>query len=719
MSVQATEPKTALDDPLTRLAEALHHDPFQVLGPHPDNEEVLVRVFRPGAKKVSLPDLGLELPRRPTTDFFEASVPTGTLPERYRIAWEDYDGSSHEGYDPYCFPPTLGDLDLYLFGQGRHWHVYRQLGAHPYEMEGIHGVRFAVWAPNAKRVSRIHAMRSRGSSGVWELFIPGLEPGALYKYELRGGDGRLFIKGDPYANAWQRRPDTACVVAGDSQHQWQDQAWMNQRREWEWQHRPMAVYELHLGSWQREDGGFLDYRQLADRLVPYLQQMGFSHVELLPVTEHPLDASWGYQCTGYYAPTSRFGTPDDFRYFVDSLHRAGIGVLLDWVPGHFPKDEHGLSRFDGTALYEYEDTRKGEHREWGTLIFNYGRNEVKNFLLASAVYWLEEFHIDGLRVDAVASMLYLDYSRNHGEWEPNQYGGREHLEAVAFLHEMNEVVHEQYPGALTIAEESTAWPQVSRPVWLGGLGFSMKWNMGWMHDTLSYMSQDPIYRHYHHDLLTFGLLYCFTENFVLPFSHDEVVHGKAAMLSKMPGDDRQQFANLRLLYTMQWTYPGKKLLFMGSELATRDEWNENVQLDWSLLLHDSHRGVQRLLADLNRLYREDSALYALDFSQDGFEWIDCHDASQSVLSYLRLDQAGNGTVVILNFTPVTRKDYRIGLPEGGWWQEVLNSDAECYWGSNVGNGGGVQAEATSWMNRPYSASLTLPPLGALVLRPAR
>ncbi len=726
MSLAATENDTELAAALDRLAAALHHDPFQILGRHQHDDRAVVRVFRPGAKKASLPDLGLAMTRREDTDLFEIELPANEVPAHYRINWELADGSSRTAYDPYSFPPTVSDLDLYLFAQGRHWHVYRHLGAHPYTIDGVTGVRFAVWAPNAKRVSvvgdfndwdgRIHPMRSRGSSGVWELFLPDVGPGALYKYELRGADGRLFIKGDPYANLWQRRPDTAGRVAPPSDHRWQDAEWLERRANHDWQHTAMSVYELHLGSWQRDNGAFINYRELAQRLVPYLQQLGFTHIELLPVTEHPLDASWGYQCTGYFAPTSRFGTPDDFRTFVDTLHQAGIGVLLDWVPGHFPKDDHGLSRFDGTALYEYEDPRKGEHRDWGTLIFNYGRNEVKNFLLASAVYWLEEFHIDGLRVDAVASMLYLDYSRDPGDWSPNEHGGREHLEAVAFLRELNELVHGQFPGAITIAEESTSWPQVSRPVWLGGLGFSMKWNMGWMHDSLDYMQKDPIHRHYHHDRLTFGLLYSFTENFVLPFSHDEVVHGKGAMLSKMPGDDWQQFANLRLLYAMQWTYPGKKLLFMGSELATRDEWNEDVALDWGLAVHPAHAGVQRLLGDLNRLYRNDPALHRLDFSQDGFEWIDCHDASQSVLSYLRRDRDGHCTVVVLNFTPVIREDYRIGLPHGGWWQEVFNTDAECYWGSNVGNGGGVQADDTPWMNRACSARLVLPPLAAVVLR---
>jgi 1,4-alpha-glucan branching enzyme len=560
-------------------------------------------------------------------------------------------------------------------------------------------------------------MRNRGQSGIWELFVPDIGAGNHYKYEIRSRRGDVFLKADPYAQQWQLRPETACIIVAEPRYAWRDAAWMKTRADYNWQHRPMAVYEVHLGSWMAApDGKFLNYRDIAEQLAAYASEMGFTHVELLPVTEHPLDASWGYQTTGYFAPTSRFGTPDDFRWFVDHLHENGIGVLLDWVPAHFPRDDYALARFDGTPLYEHADPRRGEHRDWGTLIFNYGRNEVRNFLLASALYWLEEFHIDGLRVDAVASMLYLDYSREPGDWVPNEYGGRENLEAVAFLRDLNTVVHERFPGAVVVAEESTAWPQVSRPTWLGGLGFSMKWNMGWMHDMLAYLAKDPVHRHYHHDLLTFGLLYAFSENFVLPFSHDEVVHGKGSMINKMPGDSWQQFASLRLLYAMQWTYPGKKLLFMGCEFAQRSEWDHAACLEWELLQHESHGGVRQLLVDLNGLYREDPALYAHDFEFDGFEWIDCHDASQSVLSYLRKDDDGHYTAVLLNFTPVVRERYRIGLPVAGTWDEVLNTDAAVYWGSNIGNGGAVSTDETPWMGRPQSAQVVLPPLGAVVLR---
>ena len=493
---------------------------------------------------------------------------------------------------------------------------------------------------------------------------------------------------------------------------------MAQRVTSNWQRLPMSIYEVHLGSWQRTaDGDFLGYKELGERLAAYMTQLGFTHLELLPITEHPLDASWGYQTTGYFAPSSRFGDPEDFRVFVDTLHQAGIGIILDWVPAHFPKDAFALAQFDGSALYEHADPRQGEHRDWGTLIFNYGRNEVKNFLLASAMFWLAEYHIDALRVDAVASMLYLDYSKSAGDWIPNQYGGRENLEAVAFLRELNSATHEHYPGSLMIAEESTAWPAVSRPTYLGGLGFSMKWNMGWMHDTLSYMVKDPIYRHYHHDLLTFGLLYLFSENFVLPFSHDEVVHGKRSMLDKMPGDAWQKFASLRLLYTLLYTYPGKKLLFMGCEFAQGREWNCDAGLDWYLLERDPHQGVSRLIQDLNRLYINTPPLHDLDFEPSGFEWIDCHDSSQSVLSFLRRDKFGHLVIVILNFTPVLRKNYRIGVPEAGFYREVINSDAECYWGSNQGNNGGVQSSAAPWMDREHSLTLHLPPLSGLVLVP--
>jgi 1,4-alpha-glucan branching enzyme len=492
---------------------------------------------------------------------------------------------------------------------------------------------------------------------------------------------------------------------------------MSNRDTANWQQEPMSIYEVHLGSWRRDDqGGFLNYRDLAHLLSDHVKKIGFTHIELLPITEHPLDGSWGYQTTGYFAPTSRFGTPDDFRYFIDYLHQNGIGVLLDWVPAHFPRDRYALARFDGSALYEHDDPRKGEHRDWGTLIFNFGRNEVRNFLISSAIYWLEEFHLDGLRVDAVASMLYLDYSRDPGDWIPNQYGGRENLEAVDFLRELNSVTHDFHPGTLMIAEESTAWPQVSRPTWLGGLGFSMKWNMGWMHDTLSYTSQDPIYRHYHHDLLTFGLLYAFTENFVLPFSHDEVVHGKGSMIDKMPGDEWQKFANLRLLYTYMFTYPGKKLLFMGSEFAQGREWNDSEALDWLLQDHPSHKGITTLLTDLNQLYREQPVLHQIEFDYSGFDWIDCHDSSQSILSYVRKDRDGNELVIILNFTPVPRDNYRIGVNHPGTYMEIFNSDSEFYGGSNLGNGMGLISEEKPWMGRNQSIALTLPPLGAILLR---
>ena len=525
-----------------------------------------------------------------------------------------------------------------------------------------------------------------------------------------------MTKTDPYAQQMELRPKTASVVADTSQYQWQDSQWMQQRESFDWLHQPMSIYECHLGSWQRsDDGEFLDYRELAHRLVDYVKETGFTHIELLPITEHPLDASWGYQTTGYFAPTRRFGTADDFRYFVDYCHQHEIGVLLDWVPAHFPKDQHGLARFDGSPLYEHEDPRRGEHRDWGTLIYNYGRNEVKNFLIARAVFWLEDCHIDGLRVDAVASMLYLDYSREDGDWLPNQHGGNENIEAIQFMRELNTVTHSNFPGTMIMAEESTAWPQVTRPTNLGGLGFSMKWNMGWMHDSLNYMSNDPVYRHYHHDQLTFGLLYLFSENFILPFSHDEVVHGKGSMLNKMPGDEWQRFANLRLLYTYMFTYPGKKLLFMGNEFAQGDEWNHDKALDWYVLQYPNHGGVKKLVSDLNQLYKTTPSLHHYDFDYTGFEWIDCHDTDQSVLSYLRKSE-NDHTVVILNFTPVVRENYRIGVPLEGEYEIILNSDSNYYSGSNSGSDATLCSEPVEWMNRPASISLTLPPLAGLLLR---
>jgi 1,4-alpha-glucan branching enzyme len=725
----ATSPRPApkLPEPLQRIVEARHHNPFEVLGRHPSGEGVTVRAFLPWAERARVVEGDAELKRIEGTDLFVWEGAAGKVPERYRIAWEGKSGNRGSAHDPYCFPPQLEDFDLHLFGEGRHWHAYRFLGAHLKEVEGVSGVQFAVWAPNAERVSvvgdfngwdgRAHPMGVRGGSGVWELFIPGIGAGGYYKYEIRDHAGNSHVKIDPYANAFQQRPETAGLITAPSSFRWADDAWMKQRAESDWQREPFSVYELHLGSWHQDpDGGFLNYREIAKRLAEYAKELGFTHIELLPITEHPLDASWGYQCTGYFAPTSRFGTPEDFRFFVDHLHRHGIGVLLDWVPAHFPRDTYALARFDGSALYEHADPRLGEHKDWGTLIFNFGRNEVKNFLLSSALYWLSEFHLDGLRVDAVASMLYLDYSRKAGEWIPNKYGGNENLEAVDFIRQLNTVTHEQYPGSLMIAEESTSWPAVSRPTYLGGLGFSMKWNMGWMHDTLAYMEKDPIYRHYHHDLLTFGLLYAFTENFVLPFSHDEVVHGKKSMLDKMPGDAWQRFASLRLLYTFMFTYPGKKLLFMGCEFGQGREWDFDATLDWDLLERPQHQGVKKILTDLNHLYREQLALHEVDFDGAGFEWIDCHDSSQSVLSYIRKDRTGEQIVAaVFNFTPVPRTNYRIGVPKPGFYREAVNSDAELYGGSNVGNQGGVNSEPVSWMGRPHSIPIAVPPLGALVL----
>ncbi|MFZ0791945.1 MAG: 1,4-alpha-glucan branching protein GlgB, partial [Chromatiaceae bacterium] len=725
----ATSPQAApkLPEPLQRIVTARHHDPFEVLGRHVTGTRATVRAFLPQAERARILEAGADLTRIEGTDLFTWEGDASKVPERYRIERVDKSGVRTSAYDPYCFPQQLADFDLHLFGEGRHWHAYRFLGSHVTQVDKVSGVQFAVWAPNAERVSvvgdfndwdgRAHPMRVRGGSGVWELFIPGIGAGGYYKYEIRDRAGNVHVKIDPYANAFQIRPDTAGLITASSGFKWGDDAWMKQRAESDMQRRPFSTYEVHLGSWQRdENGDFLNYREIAKRLADYVKEMGFTHIELLPITEHPLDASWGYQCTGYFAPTSRFGTPDDFRFFVDHLHRQGIGVLLDWVPAHFPRDAYALARFDGSALYEHADPRMGEHKDWGTLIFNFGRNEVKNFLLSSALYWLAEFHIDGLRVDAVASMLYLDYSRNAGEWVPNKYGGNENLEAVDFIRQLNMVTHEQHPGSLMIAEESTAWPAVSRPTYLGGLGFSMKWNMGWMHDTLSYMEKDPIYRHYHHDLLTFGLLYAFTENFVLPFSHDEVVHGKKSMLDKMPGDAWQKFASLRLLYTFMFTYPGKKLLFQGCEFGQGREWNFDEPLDWDLLERPAHQGVKKILTDLNRLHREHLALHDVDFDGDGFEWIDCHDSSQSVLSYIRKDRSGDEIVAaVFNFTPVPRTNYRIGVPKPGFYREAVNSDAEYYGGSNVGNQGGVRSEPVSWMGRPHSIPIAVPPLGALVM----
>ncbi|MDX8413220.1 MAG: 1,4-alpha-glucan branching protein GlgB [Mariprofundales bacterium] len=719
-----------LTDAAYAVIEGRSHDPFAFLGCHSHAKDgVVVRIFRPHVSKAWLLGFGARprvMKRTKGSDIFTCHVSKGAFDTPYRLRLEGGEGDRWEEEDPYRFPPMLGDMDLHLIGEGNHFEKYRLFGAHLRTIESVDGVGFAVWAPNAQRVSvignfngwdgRIHAMRMRGSSGVWELFIPGLVAGEIYKFEIRGKHGEILEKADPYAQQMELRPKTACVVHDQTQYQWSDQSWMEQRRSnGPPMDQPVSIYELHLGSWQREGEAFVNYRELAHRLVAYCQKLGFTHIELMPITEHPFDGSWGYQTVGYFAPTSRYGSPDDFRYFVDYCHQHDLGVFLDWVPAHFPKDSFGLARFDGTALYEHEDPRLGEHKDWGTLIFNFGRNEVRNFLIASALFWLDKFHLDGLRVDAVASMLYLDYSRNADEWVPNKYGGRENLEAVEFLKQFNHLVHERFPGAITMAEESTSWPMVSRPTYLGGLGFTMKWNMGWMNDSLDYFSHEPVHRSYHHNQMTFSMMYAFTENFILPFSHDEVVHGKGSMPGKMPGDDWQKFANLRVLYGWQFTHPGKKLLFMGGEFGQWSEWSEDSQLCWEQTPHQPHAGMLRLIADLNQLYRNRPALHSNDFNGEGFEWMDCNDADHSVLSYLRKDNDGHQLLVVLNLTPVVREGYRIGVPLDGVYNELFNSDSETYGGSNVGNGGQVSSEAIAFMGRQQSIVLRLPPLSCLIL----
>ena len=716
--------------PIQRLQRGMHHDPFEVLGPQaqPDGS-TLIRAFMPAAEAVEV--AGRPMVRVPGTDCFECLLPPGDGVDPHPLlSWQDKrSGTWNSLHCPYSFAPQLGEMDLYLFGEGRHFEIWKVLGARVKTVDGIAGCLFAVWAPAVLRVSvvgdfndwdgRRHPMRCRGVSGVWELFIPGLDAGHAYKYEILGRHGELVTKTDPYARQMFLRPETTSRVPDERPYAWGDGEWLAARAHFDWQHRPISVYELHPGSWRRRaDGSFYSWSELTAELIPYVLDLGYTHIELLPVAEHPFDASWGYQVSGYYAATARFGSPDDLRAFVDACHRAGLGVLLDWVPGHFPKDDFALARFTGEPLYEHADPRRGEHQDWGTLIFDFGRNEVRNFLVANALYWLEEFHIDGLRVDAVASMLYLDYSRRNGEWLPNQYGGRENLDAIHFLHEVNVEVHARFPGAITIAEESTAWPAVSRPVELGGLGFSMKWNMGWMNDTLDYIEKEPVYRKYQHNQLTFSQMYAWSENFVLPLSHDEVVHLKKSLLDKMPGDRWQRFANLRLLYAWQYAHPGKKLLFMGGEFGQWNEWQEAGQLDWVLLGFPEHDGIRALLRDLNRLYRDEAALHFWDFDPRGFRWIDCHDADQSVLSLVR--QGPDGTppiVVLLNFTPVPRHGYRIGVPSAAAWCEVLNTDSMYYGGSNLGNGKPSYAAAVPWMGFEHSIEVTLPPLGAIFFKP--
>ncbi len=722
---------TPFETLLTTISGGKCHDPFKILGRHPDGSGEVIRVYMPTAEHVELEDFG-SMQRIENSDLFIANMTlkqAKKVPVHYRLTWlEKGSNHSHTIISPYTFTPQIHNDDLHLFSEGKHHHAYRFLGAKIHQVDGIDGVQFAVWAPGVERVSVVgdfngwnglrHPMRNRGGSGIWELFIPELVSGEYYKYEIRNQHGAIILKADPYGRAMAMRPDNASLTPLPDRYQWQDQKWLKQRETWQWMHEPMSVYEVHLGSWQlNHEGTFLNYREIADRLVLYVVELGYTHIELMPVMEHPLDESWGYQVSGYYAATSRYGNADDLRYLIDLCHTHNIGVVLDWVPGHFPKDDFALARFTGEALYEHPDPRRGEHQDWGTLIFDYGRNEVKNFLLSNAIYWFEEFHVDGLRVDAVASMLYLDYSRSEGQWLPNQYGGRENLEAIAFIKEMNEVIHHRFPGGLTIAEESTAWPMISRPTWMGGLGFSMKWNMGWMNDTLAYMGLDPIHRRYHHDKLTFSQIYAYNENFMLPISHDEVVHLKRSALDKMPGDTWQKFANLRLLYAWQYAHPGKKLLFMGSEFGQWNEWNEKMALDWALLDYDNHTGVKQLITDLNHLYRDEAALHTHDFEHSGFEWIDCHDSDQSVLAMIR-HGCDEHVICLFNFTPVPRENYRIGLPNPGHYREIINTDSKLYGGSNCGNGAVVEAQPEPWMGFENSASLTLPPLGALFLKPA-
>jgi 1,4-alpha-glucan branching enzyme len=722
-----------VDAELQRVVELRHPDPHSVLGIHPDGDGLVIRTFRPDAESITaIPDSGgqIALAHR-HGGVFEGRVPGKTELFGYLLEVKYPHGASFTLRDPYSFLPTVGDMDVYFAAEGRHEKLWSKLGAHLAHHHGVAGVSFAVWAPTAAGVSvvgdfnswdgRLHAMRKLGSSGLWELFIPEVGVGTRYKFEIRpASGGPPLLKTDPFAFRTEAPPLTASVVHDLSQYTWGDQAWLSRRLEGDVAQKPFSIYELHVGSWRRvvEEGNRpLTYRELAPILADYLLDLGFTHVELMPVAEHPYGPSWGYQVVSYYAPTARYGHPDDFRFFVDHLHQRGLGVILDWVPGHFPKDAHGLGRFDGTACYEHADPRQGEQPDWGTFVFNFGRNEVRNFLVANALYWIEEYHLDGLRVDAVASMLYLDYSRKAGEWVPNKHGGRENEEAIKFLQELNSVVRIKHHGVAMIAEESTAWPRVTQRTEDGGLGFHFKWNMGWMHDTLKYFSKDPIYRRYHHNNLTFGLLYAFSEQFVLPFSHDEVVYGKGSMLGKQPGDPWQKLANLRALYAWMWAHPGKKLLFMGSELAQPSEWAHDRSLDWHLLHDPAHRGVQSLLRDLNHRYQRDSSLFENDAEPKGFQWIQADSADDNIYAFVRWSASGQHHLVcVANLAPVPRT-YRIGVPRAAAYHEVLNTDAWQYGGSGIGNLGQVNAHGLPWNGMPASVELRLPPLGVVWLAP--
>jgi 1,4-alpha-glucan branching enzyme len=726
---------TGATNELDSLVRREHSNPHEVLGAHPVADGVVVRALRPAASAVTalLEDGSrIELEQIHPGGVFEGLIEGASMPVRYRLEIDYGTAGTYTIDDPYSFLPTLGELDLYLVGEGRHEELYERLGAHPREMQGVHGTAFAVWAPSARAVSivgdfnswdgRLHAMRTLGASGVWELFLPGVEPGACYKFEILTADKDLVLKADPYAFRTELPPKTASVVF-EPAHKWStaDRDWLRARSDRKAIESPVSIYEVHLGSWRLnslEDNRYLTYNELADELSAYVKDMGFTHIELLPVMAHPFTGSWGYQVTGYFAPTPRFGSPDDFRQFVDRLHSSGVGVLIDWVPAHFPRDEFALARFDGSALYEHVDPRRGAHPDWGTLVFNYGRHEVRNFLISNALFWLREYHIDGIRVDAVASMLYLDYSRREGEWVPNRYGGREDLDAVSLLKELNEVIYGREPGIVSAAEESTAWPGVSRPTYLGGLGFGFKWNMGWMHDTLGYFQQDPIYRRYHHHELTFSLMYAFSENFILPLSHDEVVHGKGSLYNKMAGDRWQKFANLRSLYAYMFAHPGKKLLFMGSELAQEAEWSHERSLDWHLLERPEHAGIQSLVRDLNRLYRAEPALWEVDSEPSGFYWLEPNDADSNVIAFARASKNAERVLVcVANLSPIPRYGYRLGLPRPCRWREAMNTDSSFYGGGDVGNLGGVQPEPIPWHGQPVSAEITLPPLAAVWLVP--
>jgi 1,4-alpha-glucan branching enzyme len=743
--------KSVLDEAIAALIRGAHRDPFAVLGPHADKSgAVVVRAFQPAGRSIDLRVVAtgalVPMTKRDPNGLFEGRIErvrlkpdttdtltTGeltTAPDyRLRITYP----ADHvvELDDPYRYGRVLTDFDLHLLAEGTHYRAFEKLGAHRRTVGTTEGVHFAVWAPNADRVSvigdfngwdgRVNPMRLLAPAGIWEIFIPDLPDGEKYKFEIRTRTGAILKKSDPFARAFEAPPQSAAIVHDISRYEWRDQAWMSSRPDREsWLDRPMAIYEVHLGSWARvpEEGNrFLTYREMAQRLVPYVKEMGFTHIELLPVMEHPFSGSWGYQVLGFFAPTARFGPPEDFKLLVDACHQAGLGVILDWVPGHFPKDAHGLARFDGTALFEHEDPREGEHQDWGTLIFNYGRNEVRSFLLSNALFWLDEYHVDGLRVDAVASMLYRDYSRKDGQWIPNQFGGRENLEAISFLQQLNSLTHGEHPGTITAAEESTSWPGVTRPVYLGGLGFTYKWNMGWMHDILEYAHEDPIHRRWHHNMVTFSALYMHSENFILPFSHDEIVHGKGSMLEKMPGDVWQKYASLRTFYGYMYGHPGKKLLFMGCEFGQWREWNHDRSLDWHLLDDPAHAALRLYVKDLNRHYQSEPALYRRDFAPSGFRWIDCNDNENSVVSFVRYGHDHRDFVVmVFNFTPVPRTEYRIGVPEAGGYAELLNSDASMYGGTNVGNLGHIATESVAAHGFDQSLRLTVPPLGCLLLK---